>query len=214
MENKGSNLRQIAYDGLRQMILDGTLKPGEPLVEKELMARLNVGRMPLRDAMQQLQAEDALEIFPRCGTFVRPLNAEDIVALYQARLVLEPEIARIATPTAEKTMLGMFRDIFAGDGSRDAMIQQDVNFHRFLCQSTRNRYFKRAMEVIFFQDQRIRMRSSWAVEDLSQSNRAHIGIIDCMLRGDAGGAGNAMREHILQSQDTALSLIIHQDTPI
>ncbi len=214
METRGKNLRQIAYDGLKRMVLDGELKPGEPLNEKELMARLQVGRMPLREAMQQLQSEDTLEIFPRCGTFVRPLKAEDVIALYQARLVLEPEIAGIATSMADKTMLNMFRGIFAGDSGREAMIQQDVNFHRFLYRSTRNRYFERAMEVICFQDQRIRLRSSWAVDDLSDSNRGHIEIIDRMLEEDPASAREAMRKHILCSRDTALSLIIHQDAPI
>jgi len=207
------NLQQSAYNQLRQMILDGTLQPGVPLNEKALMERLQVGRTPLREAMQQLQMEDALEIIPRFGTFVREIGLEEILALFQARMVLEPEIVRIVTGTAEEAMLEMFRDIFSKGGDRERMIRNDVKFHRFLYESTRNRYFIRSMEVICFQDQRIRAKSTHAVDDLNDTNQAHLDIISCMLKNDGDAACEAMRRHIRQSRETALELSFRQGLP-
>lgn len=204
------NMHQSAYNQLRQMILDGTLQPGIPLNEKALMEQLQVGRTPLREAMQQLQMEETLEIIPRFGTFVREIGFEEIGALFQARMVLEPEIVRIVTGIADEATLLLFRDIFSRGGDREQMIHNDVKFHRFLYESTRNRYFIRSMEVICFQDQRIRARSSWAVEDLGSTNLAHMDIISCMLRGDAIAAREAMRRHIKQSRETALELAFGQ----
>lgn len=214
LNTQGKNLHQTAYAQLRQMIVDGTLKPEEPLIEKELMEQLHVGRTPLREAMQQLQMDGTLIIMPRCGTYVRPLDAEEIASLYQARLAIEPEIAKIATGMTDRTMLQMFRNIFSGSDDRQTMEQHDVRFHRFLYQSTRNRYFERTMDVICFQDQRIRAWSFCMLEDLVITNRTHLEIIDCMLAGDEDAAREAMRRHILQSQDTAMSLILRQEVHI
>jgi len=203
------NMQQTAYEQLRQMIIDGALTPEEPLIEKDLMKRLNVGRTPLREAMQQLQMEGMLVIRPRSGTFVRPLDVEDVIALYQARLVLEPEIVSIGTALADRTILMMYRNMFIGDNDRSIMARCDVSFHRFLYQSTRNRYLERTMDIIFFQDQRIRAHSFVALKDLVITNQTHVEIIDRMLEGDAEAAKEAMYRHIIQSRETALSLLLN-----
>ena len=146
---QSQSLRQIAYNKLREMTLSGELKQEEPLIEKKLIERLQVSRTPLREAIQQLRQEDTLEVIPRSGTFVRPVDTEEIVAVFQARLVMEPEVARIAADKADRTILIKLRQIIEDDRDPDIMIRRDIDFHRFLYHSTRNRY-DRAMDVVCF----------------------------------------------------------------
>lgn len=205
---QSQSLRQIAYNKLREMILSGELKQEEPLIEKKLIERLQVGRTPLREAIQQLRQEDTLEVIPRSGTFVRPVDTEEIVAVFQARLVMEPEVARIAADKADRTILIKLRQIIEDDRDPDIMIRRDIDFHRFLYHSTRNRYLIRAMDVVCFQDQRIRTMSIHALEDLSETRREHLAVIDHILENDAEKAAQAMRAHIAHALETALEMAL------
>lgn len=206
-QSRVGSLKEQAYNSIRQLILCGALKPGDGIEEKRLMEQLGVGRTPLREAVNQLQQEDVLEVLPRRGTFVRTLEVEDISALFQVREELEPAIVRIATPMAESDVLQMFKMVFSGDGDAKDMIKMDGDFHRYLAHASHNRYFQRFMESIYFQNERVRSLSSRAMENLKDTNREHVMIIDGMLARDADRAANAMLHHVKHARKTALSVI-------
>lgn len=82
-------IRDVVYDTLRQSIIDGSLLPGERLVETELSERFNVSRMPIREAIRKLEAEGLVEYQPRKGAVVKGFTEEDIVEIYTLREALE-----------------------------------------------------------------------------------------------------------------------------
>ena len=67
-------LREQVLDALRDAIIQGEFKPGQPLVETELAAQLGVSRAPIREALQVLNSEGLLETIPYHGTTVRRLT--------------------------------------------------------------------------------------------------------------------------------------------
>jgi DNA-binding GntR family transcriptional regulator len=81
---------------LRQAILAGDRQPGERLIEQELTAEYHVARHSLRAALRTLAAEGLVRVEPNKGARVARLSAADIQALYELRVALEVEAARLA----------------------------------------------------------------------------------------------------------------------
>src|SRR5687767_14246238 len=84
-----------AYRRLRDAIRDGTLKPGQRLMEIEVADWLNVSRTPVRDAIRRLEAEGMLAHAPRNGIVVATLDRQAVMELYVMREVLEGTAARL-----------------------------------------------------------------------------------------------------------------------
>lgn len=78
---------------LRELILKGEFKMGERLMQEEWAEKLGVSRMPLREALRQLEVEGLVRIEPRRGAIVTPISVDDIEEIYQLRAMLEGEAA-------------------------------------------------------------------------------------------------------------------------
>jgi len=89
---------------LREAIAKGSLTAGTPLRQDELAARFGFSRMPIRDALRQLEAEGIVSIHPTRGAFVARMDAAEIGEIYAIRELLEVEALRLALPnlTAER----------------------------------------------------------------------------------------------------------------
>jgi len=83
---------------LRQAILTGTLEPGARLRAEALAQRLKTSRTPVREALMLLAREGLVEILPRRGAVVSSFDAADLLDLYEVRALIEPAVARRATP--------------------------------------------------------------------------------------------------------------------
>lgn len=83
------DLADRTYQIVRDEILTNRLPPGSRLVIVELAQRLGVSRTPVKDALSRLAAEGLVEDVPRKGYYVTRLDAQDIVDLIDARLIVE-----------------------------------------------------------------------------------------------------------------------------
>ncbi|MGO4533680.1 GntR family transcriptional regulator [Leifsonia sp. 2MCAF36] len=93
---KALELRSTAdriSDELRQMIIDGTLRPGEQLGEAKIAGQLGVSRAPVREALQQLVQERLVVAARNKGVSVVSFTPDDIREIYDARLAMEKHAA-------------------------------------------------------------------------------------------------------------------------
>src|SRR5690349_11127372 len=79
---------------LREMILDGSLEPGERLNEVHLSQALGISRGPLREALRRLSSEGLLNLVPHRGAFVPAFGPGQLADLYELRIALESHAAR------------------------------------------------------------------------------------------------------------------------
>jgi DNA-binding GntR family transcriptional regulator len=86
----------LAYDTVRQLILDGSFMPGERLVEEDLAHRVGVSRTSVRDCLRRLAGEGLLRTEANRGTFVAELSAQEIDEIFQLRAVLEGHATALA----------------------------------------------------------------------------------------------------------------------
>lgn len=97
---ESASLRERVTSSLRDAILNGQLKPGQKLVERELCSALDISRTLLREVLPQLQAEGLVKSVAHRGPSVASIQADDIREIYQVRRVLEALAVREFTRNA------------------------------------------------------------------------------------------------------------------
>src|SRR5262249_17359476 len=133
----GTRQSDTAYERLREMVIRGALKPGALIEEAAEMARLGVGRTPLREALQRLAHEDLIEVGPRRGSFVTTTSAAEMFQIFEARLSMDLQAVRLAaervTPeavAAQQALLDEARAGMAADNRDPAWnLEIDERFH-------------------------------------------------------------------------------------
>ncbi|WP_397450821.1 GntR family transcriptional regulator [Pseudomonas sp. NA-150] len=90
--------RAVIEEKLRNAILDGRIPSGMALRQQELATLFGVSRMPVREALRQLEAQSLLRVEPHKGAVVAPLIGEDAVDAYALRILLESEALRLSIP--------------------------------------------------------------------------------------------------------------------
>jgi DNA-binding GntR family transcriptional regulator len=99
--NRPIERRTIAAEAaeiLRQRILSGNLRAGQPIRQEQIAQEMGVSRIPLREALKQLEAEGFVTIAPHKGAVVSTLSAEEAEELFALRLQLEAWLLREAIP--------------------------------------------------------------------------------------------------------------------
>ena len=91
-------LASITLDALRERILRGDYQEGEPLRQDALAAALGVSRIPIREALRQLEAEGLVTFSPHRGAVVSSLSLDEIVELFELRAAIETDLLRRALP--------------------------------------------------------------------------------------------------------------------
>jgi DNA-binding GntR family transcriptional regulator len=85
-------------DDLRRRIVDGEFASGFQLRQDALAAEFGVSRIPVREALMQLEAEGLVKIHPHRGAIVSELSMEEIADLFELRAILEPRLLRASAP--------------------------------------------------------------------------------------------------------------------
>ncbi len=115
----GAPVHEQVYRRLRDAILFGVLTPGQAVTIQGLVDLLGAGMTPVREAMRRLTAEGALETLGNRRIVVPVLGPDALAELTEARLAIEPRLARRATENADKSSIRTLCDI---DEQLDAAI--------------------------------------------------------------------------------------------
>src|SRR6202789_2779630 len=107
---KGS-MKDAIVAQLRQEIASGVIPFGEKLSEARLAQRFGVSRMPVREALQELEASGFVSIEHRRGTFVRRLSRPEILDLYEVREAVEGMAARLCANRASNEIIALLDEV-------------------------------------------------------------------------------------------------------
>lgn len=111
VNRRGTRLREVAYQAIKEAILKGTLPPDQPLVEERLAAELSISRTPVREALAILEHEGLIETVPYQGLFVKAISVQDFIEMYQSVEIIEPELARRASNNATEDDLNALESL-------------------------------------------------------------------------------------------------------
>jgi DNA-binding GntR family transcriptional regulator len=141
-------LRDKICDVLKGWILDGTLRPGERIVELTLARKLEVSRAPLREALWLLARQGLVHIRAHHGAYVTQLSEQDIREIFEIREILETRAAvkiraRLSAPV-KAVLQNALSELEAACEARDIRLfsAADLKFHKTLWELAGNRHLQ------------------------------------------------------------------------
>lgn len=191
-----------AYFRLRELIVTLELPPGSPIHERELMERLELGRTPVREALQALARDGLVDVFPRRGMLVAAVDAGDLSDLHEVRTVLEPVAARAAALRATDAERDTIDDLLvelarAADRHDDrALIELDQQIHRHVYRCAHNPFLERTLNEHYVLALRIWFLALDRVAHLADAVAQHRTILEAVRDGRGDEAADVLRAHI------------------
>ena len=199
---EAQSLSDRAYYAIRELIVTLELAPGSIVSERELQERLGVGRTPVREALQRLENERLIEVYPRRGIFVSNVNVLDLAVLSEVRTVLEGFAARMAAErsTAEdrEATSALIADLDELSAAADErrLIHLDQRIHRHVYRCTHNPFLEATLDGYYVLTLRIWFLALDRVSRLGDAVQEHRELLEAIRDGDPERAEDAMRRHV------------------
>lgn len=197
------SLRHDVRNHLRNLIFEGTLQPGDRIVESRLARELGISQTPVREALRELEQMGLVVSYPNRGSSVRQIAPQDADEMYTLRAHLEGMAITLALPrlTADDldTMDGLIDGmVIAGrDQNAELLTELDTRFHEFICEQSGHRLLLRTWQGIsplnWTMMTVIRLKNR-NLEELAERHRP---IVDALRARDRDKAVSAIREHVL-----------------
>lgn len=214
-------LRELVLERLRANIVDGTLRPGQHLVENDLAATMGVSRGPVREALHTLAREGWIDLVPRRGAFVHEPTREEVEQFFHARRLLETETAFLAArrfagedPPSSASVTAVLGEGQAaikppGESGVGHFAKIDNAFHKELAQLSGN-------DVLANLLGQLAIRSQWYYAPLvarraALAHQQHLEIAAAVQAGDADLARTLMSQHIDGTENAYRQLSLERD---
>ncbi|MCS7463999.1 FadR family transcriptional regulator [Paenibacillus doosanensis] len=212
---KKTTLSQDIVQKLIELIVNGTIGPGEKLPsEKQLMELFGVGRSSLRESIRALVALELVKVKVPEGTFVSKsfgnfftkhlelmskISFDNIVELVEARLKLEVDLAELAALKASDEELRHLDAIIATmkqAKDNEEFLNADLEFHIHIAQMAHNSFMFQVLSILrdITREWIYRVLQSESAREISLAQ--HERIARAIQRRDPAEAGEKMREHL------------------
>jgi DNA-binding GntR family transcriptional regulator len=210
-----------AFRAIRRAILDGTLAPGERIIEQRLASMLDVSRTPVREALQKLERENLVVRSGRSMT-VRTYGADEVRDIYDLRAHLESFAARLAAERITDREVDELRAMqdrldaavaadAGGEGERREPARLNQLFHLLVVRAARSAPLRRTVDSVG-QTPLIYKAYLWhGPDEKRRSSEAHRKLVEHLAARDAARAEDVWRRHIWMGRDVLVEgLLAHE----
>lgn len=207
------SLSQRAYEHIRRKIISTDLAPGSIIDEIALQADLDMGRTPIREALQRLSLEKLVTILPRRGMFVTEIGITDLQRLFEVRYELEGMAARLAAQRGTQAQFERMEIILnhlpPPDQPADAelLITIDEASHRLIYEAADNKFLRDTLTPLYAQSLRLWYFTLPLIGTLQEAVMEHQHILDALKARDGDEACRLIRDHVQtfhQKKQTAM----------
>lgn len=198
-----NTLARQVHELLRRQIFDGTLRPGERLVESEIANAVGTSRGPVREAIAMLQRGGLVRSDPFVGASIIDLDNREIVEIYSLRSVLEGYAASLAVQRRTPEELGELRKITSrmreakGPRSVARLRALDAEFHGTLVQLAGDEQLWQAWERLRTRIALYHSTVESAFRDGGELARMHDLLIDALQGDDADVTERRVRAQLI-----------------
>jgi len=192
-------------ESLRTSILLGYIPPGTSITEKQIKEILHVSSSPIREALNQLEAEGLLTRSPHVGTRVAEIVVEDASELYSIQALLQSSAVQICTKKLSETNIrdaeklnNQIEDIVSS-GNVDVSAVKILNyrFHTIVCGISVHPWLTRLISALWI---RLPNKTIWLLpHEAKIAVKYHKKILEAIKKRDAVLAGRLMKEHLQRS---------------
>lgn len=208
-----ASLSGQAYHLLRDRIVTLALPPGSLLNERALVEETGLGRTPIREALRRLADDDLVEVYPRRGIQVGPIDVGHLGAISELRVELEGAAARFAAVRADDRDRADIRTLLAAvdavgeDADERALIALDQRIHRLIHRAAHNPFLEAALDRAYVLALRLWFLALHRVHRLEDAVAEHQQLLQAILAGDAGEAETIAREHVASFEQQIRQLL-------
>jgi DNA-binding GntR family transcriptional regulator len=206
-----NSLKDQALDRIKQLIVKGHIASGAKITERDIAELLGISRMPVRDALMDLERQGLIISRPG-GRFVIQLTRDDVLNLYQVRQVLERLAVQLA---AEKTnpenaalLWQKVQEIEMAVQMNDvvAYSESDLDLHRLVWQQANNPQLLHMLNsiigpIFMFIANQTKLQENWL-----ESLELHRALVDAICAGDVDRAIKSMDLHMQNSLDLSMQV--------
>lgn len=237
MYRKIESIQRLSHqvaDHITMLIQDGQLQPGDRLPGELELARLfGLSRPTIREAIRSLGARNVLRVEQGRGTFVSdspgvetdPLGLASLsqkslrTSLAEARLIIEPGVARLAAENAddedlrsiEMHLTDMQQVVTGGTVSMSV----ELEFHRSIARASKNAVINRIVPLIMDSIIRTYGRAQPSNDDHAKALSEHRHILEAIRQRDPVAAEETMRRHLESSRERTLAKLVgHAAEPV
>lgn len=205
-------LRERVLEVLREAIISGEFKPGQPLVEMDIAAQMGISRAPLREALQILSHDGLVETVPYRGTIVRTLTRADIEELYSLRSVLETFAVRRVIERGDSAgvprLQACFDEMLTAALARD--LKQinllDRRFHDTLIELSGHALLATTWNTVSQRVRQVMALRNSQNRDITRIAYNHLPIIEAIAARDEATAVRLLQDHISSAGDLLAEL--------
>lgn len=208
---------QIVVEVLREKILSGDIAAGQPLRQSALAESLNVSRIPVREALVQLEAEGLVKFEAHKGATATELSVEQVTELFELRALIETDLLRKAIPNLSvddlaqaKAVLNEMEVAFRQTDSVASWSELNTRFHTCLYQAAERPH---TLEVVHglntHCDRYIRLQLLLA-GGIPRAESDHRKLLDFCEQKQIDEATSLLKDHILHAADEIKELVAKQ----
>lgn len=206
-------LRELVFEAIREAIIDGTLRPGERLMEVVLAEELGVSRTPVREAIRKLELEKLVIMVPRKGAYVADVTKRDVAEVFEIRRALEGLAAQLASNRVTEEQLEKLERYLVkisdaiDKGDIEQTISIDVAFHDVLYQASGNQRLEDMISNLREHIQRYRSTSLAYPGRMKQALIEHRKVVEAIANRDADLAKKLAEQHIVNAENSLMEAI-------
>ncbi|WP_211212187.1 GntR family transcriptional regulator [Kiloniella laminariae] len=199
---KTASSSDIIYDALRDGIISGQIKAGESLRQEHVAKLFNVSRIPVREALNRLEAQGLVQSLRYKGYVVSLLSPADVEEIYEVRATLEPmviekSVAMMTPETLEEAR--KYCELFSSETDSSKWGEWNRLFHGALYKDAKRPFHLKLIgEAIDRVDSYIRAQLV-LTNGMEKARKEHLEILAACVEGDGELAGKRTRKHILGS---------------
>ena len=206
----------MTVEALRERILRGDYPEGEPLRQDALADELGVSRIPVREALRQLEAEGLVTFNPHRGAVVSSLSLDEIAELFELRAEIECDLITRATPSMTKEQLDRATEVLdefedalrAGEATRWGPL--NWHFHAALYAPANRNFTMGILQKLHHHSDRYFRMQLLLAHGAANANKEHRAIAGAVAAKDLTKASELMRAHILGAGESLRALLHEQ----
>ncbi|GAA0837790.1 MAG: GntR family transcriptional regulator [Cupriavidus sp.] len=201
-------LPQIIRDQLRYEILKGTLPSGAQLRQDALAERFNASRIPVREALRQLETEGLVTYQRNRGAVVSGMDVTQICELLDIRVALECHAARLGVPNMVQQDFQQMQEILDAYSKSESLVEwaeYNRRFHLALCAPANNKRLRRLIEEFCLNTDRYTHEQMSLATGKDGPQADHYRILEACKARDAQQVAALLEEHILETKRNLLA---------
>ncbi|MBI9098155.1 MAG: GntR family transcriptional regulator [Spirochaetaceae bacterium] len=195
------------FDNLKERIINLELKPGDSVVEKDLIREFGVSRTPVREALIKLSQIGLIETRPQVGTFVTPIDLKSVKDAFEVKKNLESLAAELAARRADDEQIKELFEIIGRFSRYDSVrdyklcINDDQRFHQIIGQASNNKLLIEMLDQLNTKTARFFLSIEYIIDDYDWFYGTLKDMAHAIKERDPEKARSIMERHTLKFVD-------------